>query len=876
MRPGHWVYTAPLRLRSLFRRQQVEQELDEELRDHVERLEQQHIAKGLSPDEARCAALRAMGGIEQRKEECRDMRRVRLIDGVVRDVRCGVRGLRRSPSFTIVAIATLALGIGANTAIFSIVDHLLLRPLPYPDGEALVAVYEAAFGRARASVSPANWLDWQRESRSFESLAAWNAYRATLTGQGEPEVLNAQAVSAEFLSLVRIAPLIGRSFAPEEDRPRGKPVVILSYRLWQRKFGGDPRVLGQSVELNATPAEVIGVMPPGFYFISRDTDCWSPYALDRQRDWRETAGRFMSVAGRLKPSVTPQAAQREMATVAERLAHIHPFNKDTSATVVPLREILTGEVRLSLLMLFASVGVLLLIACFNVANLLLARAASRQREIAIRTSLGAGRWPIVRQLLVESLMLGLAGGLAGLLVARWGVTTLLGLTPTSLLRVGDVPLDGWVLFYTLALSLLTALVFGAVPAISATGGSLVDRMRRSDRLTAPAVGLRGVSVVAQVAMTVVLLSCAGLLVRSFAALSGARTGLDPRDVLTMRVGLPATKYDAAQRVAFFRHATERLRTLPRVQATGAAGSVPVTGATAGTRFHVQGEPELPLNQRPLATVRVATPGYFQTLGIPIPEGRDFTNDDLIAARPPVFIVNEAFAKQHLSARDPLTASMSVLMRDDNPYGRIVGIVGDVNEGSLRKAAEPTVFYNHAHLPYPGMTLFVRAPDAANLAREAVAIIRELDPNLPVTDVRALGDVLADSLARERLNAVVSAAFALSALLLASLGVYGLLGCLVAERTREIGVRMALGAHASRVVHMVLSRGLRLVAAGAVLGLLGAVALSQVMESLLFGVSATDPATLAGVVALLSVVSSVAAIVPARRASRTDPMVVLRC
>ena len=875
MRLEHWLYTIPLRARSLFRRERIDQELDEELRYHVERLTEAHVAKGLTPDEARYAALRAMDGVAKRKEECRDARRMNLVDGLFRDVRYAVRMLRHSPGFTIVAIATLALGIGANTAIFSIVDRLLLRALPYPDGEQLVIVYESGFGHARNSVSPANWMDWQRESRSFEALAAWSTHQATLTGEGEPEVLNAQDVSAEFLPLMGIMPRLGRAFTPEDDRPRANPVVILSHGLWQRKFGGAVTAIGRVIELNATRCEIVGVMPPGFHFVSQDTDYWEPYRLDRHQAWRETAGRFISVVGRLGPGVTQAAAQVEMESLARRLEQIHPFNKNTSATVVPLRDVLTGEVRTSLLTLFAAVAVLLLIACFNVANLLLARSASRQRELAIRTALGAGRWAIVRQLLAESVLLALAGGVAGMLVARWGMTTLLALAPKGLLRVADVSLDRWMLFYTIAVSLMTGVVFGVVPAVSASAVSVIDRMRRGDRGTTHATRLRRASVVAQMAMTVVLLCGAGLLVRSFVALNGVDTGLDPRDVLTMRVGLPGARYDRVQRVAFFQRAAELLRGLPGVRSVGAGGGIPVTGPTAGTVFHIQGTPLLPENERPLTLARVVTPGYFKTLGIPLQRGRDFTDDDSIAQRPPVFIVNEAFAKRYLSGSDPLAASISVLMRDDNPYGRIVGIVGDVNEGSLRKGTEPTVFYNHAQLPYPGMTLFIRANRAASLAQTAGQVIRGMDSNQAVTNVRTLEEVFAESLARERLNAVVSAAFALSALLLASLGVYGVLAFLVVERTREIGVRMALGAQAWSVLRMVLDQGLRLVAMGAVVGLGGALAVSRLIEGLLFGVTPTDPATFASVLALLAAVSVVAALVPARRATRVDPLSVLR-
>ncbi|HYR89547.1 MAG TPA: ABC transporter permease [Terriglobia bacterium] len=577
----------------------------------------------------------------------------------MRDIRYALRTLARTAVFTLTVVMTLALGIGANTAIFSIVDRLLLRPLPFPNGEQLVVLHENRLSSRRMDVSPANWLDWQRDSASFESLAAWtNRFPSTLTGEGEPERLKAETVSYEFFSLLGVKPLFGRVFTAEDDRPGAPRTAILSHSLWQRKFGGDEKIIGKMVQLNATAVEVIGVMPAGFHFLSHDTDIWNAFALDRNTPWRNTAGRFLPyVVGRVKPSVTPAAARTELETIARRLSQMHVFNKDTSVTVIPLREAMVGEVRTSLLVLFAAVGVLLLIACSNVANLLLARAAYRRREIAIRISLGAGRGAIVRQLLVESLLLATAGGTAGIFIARLGIVILVALAPANLIQIPDVPIDQCVLLYTLGISVFTGVVVGLVPALPAIRSEAADDLRNGSRSVTRSSRLRQGLIVAQVAMTVVLLCGAGLLVRSLLALTRDETGVRADDVLSMRVELPVSRYNPEQRISFFRQVTERLRNLPGVQSASAASDIPVDSSrTSGTSFQIAGHAELPPNERPTTRVRVATPGYFRTLGIPLLKGRDFTQEDQIQGAPQVFVVNEAFARKYFPTGDPLSTT----------------------------------------------------------------------------------------------------------------------------------------------------------------------------------------------------------------------------
>jgi predicted permease len=868
------------RILNVFRRSRLEADLREQIEAHREMVKEDLIARGMDRAEAGVAASRVMGNEPLVREFSRDEMLPRWIDEGRREIRYAMRSLLRTPVFTFTVVLTLAFGIGANTAIFSMVDRVLLRPLPFPNGEQLVLLYERALKYTlspRMDVNPSNWLDWQRDSRSFESLAAWSSrFPLTLTGQGEPERLETETVSHEFFAVLSVKPLLGRVFTLEDDRPQAHLTAVVSHALWQRKFGGDPNIVGKIVELDATPVEVVGVMPAAFHFLSRETDLWVPFRLDRDLPWRERAGRFLPyVVGRIRPPATVADAQREMENIAGRLAQLYAFNKNTSITVTPLREVLIGEVRTSLLVLFAAVGVLLVIACSNVANLLIARSASRRREIAIRTSLGAGRGAIIRQLVVEGLVLALAGGIAGILIARWGVGLLFSIVPAKLSHVSDAGVDPSMLLYTITLSLSTGLLVGLAPAVPSTGGRIADYLRNGGRSVSEPMQLRQVLIVAQVAMTVVLLCAAGLLVRSLLALIRDPIGVNAKDVLSMRVELPASQYQPAEQNAFFRRFIERLESLPGVQSASAARDIPVSAQRiSGTSFRILGQPELPLNDRPSTRVRVVTPGYFRTLGIPLLKGRDFTHEDRAGA-PFVFIVNEAFVEKYFPSEDPLSASISVAMQADPSFGQIVGVVGDVKEGTLRGAPEPTVFYNYRQLLSRGLTFFVRSSRGSELGREAAQILREMDPNLPLIELRMLEDAFAESLARERLNAVVSGAFAVCALLLACLGLYGLLAFTVAERANEIGIRMALGAQVSQVLRMVVGQGLRLVMVGASLGLIGAFAGSRFLESLLFGVTAHDPVTFTSVVILLVLVSFVAVFMPARRAAHINPVVVLR-
>jgi putative ABC transport system permease protein len=864
------------RLIALFTWGARDRDMDQEMAFHVESITRDCVSSGMSQDEAERAARRRFGSVIRLKEQGHDVRTARLVEDLVRDVKHAGRGLRRSPGFAIAVILTLALGIGGNTAIFSVVDQLLLRPLPYPHGEQLVTVYELfSPTKPRNSVSPANWLDWQRESRTLEGLAAWRTRRLTLTGAGEPVQVDAQAVSAEFFPLLGVKPFLGRTISNDDDRPNAPLVAVLSHESWQRRFGGDPTVIGRRVQVNDRPAEIIGVMPAGFAFVYQENELWTAYRLDRNERFRETQGRFIWVLARLKEGKTIADARAEMSSIAQRLAARFTFNKDTGVTLVPLREEMTGQVHNAVLVLYAAVGLLLSIACFNVANLLLARAASRRREMAIRTSLGAGRLAIVRQLIVESLLLAVAGGALGIALARWSLYALVAFAPADLLRVSELAVDRRVLLYAIGLSLLTGLVVGLVPSVLVARRSMNAWMRTSGSTLTQSPRVRQALVVCQVAMTVVLLCGAGLLVQTVIALNRVDNGFDQHDLLTMEIRLSAVRYPPERALRFYRDVVAALGSLPGVESAAAGSSLPVIcGPRGGTGIHILGTPEVSMNDRPNVVVRVVTPGYFRTLRIPVLRGREFADAD--ASNPtPGFVVNDAFAKANLAGRDPLHTSISVWMQDDNPHLPIIGVVGDVSEGSLRDGAKPTVFYSHRQMPETGMTLFARAKQPTALAGSAVHAIHALDPNLAIDRVRTVQGAFGASLARERLSALVSGAFAISGLLLASLGLYGLLAFVVSERTKEIGVRIALGAPLGHVRRSVVGGGLRLVAIGATIGVGGSLLLFQLFGTLLFEVTPYDLSTYAAVVALLGAVAALASYVPARRAARIEPLVALR-
>jgi putative ABC transport system permease protein len=863
------------RLLALFRWHSRDRDMEREMAFHVDSLARDYAREGLSDEDAQRAARRQFGNGTRLKERGHDERTMHLAEDVARDIRHGARGLWRSPGFSVAVILTLALGIGGNTAVFSVVDQLLLRPLPYPDGDRLVIVEESVGANPHANVSPANWLDWQGESRRFRGFAAWRSWSFTLTGTGEPRRVNAQQVSSEFFPLLGVAPSIGRTISDEDDRPNGRRVAVLSYRAWQEQLGGDPRAIGRTIQLDDRAYEIIGVMPAGFRFVHEAVDVWTAAQLDRNRAWRETGGRTINVVGRLAAGATIDEGRSEMETIARRLAAVYTFNRNTSVTVTPLREVLTGQVRTSVLVLFAGVAVLLAIACFNVANMLLARSASRQREIAIRASLGAGRWALARSMLVESLLLAGVGGALGLGLARGSLDALLAMAPATMLGVSELSIDRRVLIYAFGVSLATGAIAGLAPAILFARRSMADALRTRGSRVGQAPRVRQGFVVVQVAMTVVLLCGAGVLVRTLVALDRADMGFDAHDVLTMSVAVSPARYTADQCREFYREAVARVRAMPGVDTAAAGISLPVIGSPrGGTSFHELGTPERPASERPTTVVRMVAPGYFHTLRIPVLRGREFTDAD--NANPMAgFVVNETFARTYFSRRDPFASSISVSMMADNPYLPIIGVVGDVSEGSVRSTPTPTVFYSHGRMTWSTMTLFVRARQPESLVRPITAALHELDPTLVASNVRTIETALAESLARERIIALISMSFGVGGLVLATLGLYGLLAYLVAERTKDIGIRIALGARLARITGSVVAGGLALVAIGTVIGLAGSLLLLRLFGTLLFGVTPYDVPTYVTVVVLLAAIAAVASYLPARRAARVEPLTVLR-
>jgi putative ABC transport system permease protein len=808
-----------------------------------------------------------------------------MLGTVWQDARYAVRVFIKSPAFTAVALVALALGIGANTAIFSVVHAVLLRSLPYRDAERLVMVWEhnRPRNRERNVVNPANFLDWQAQAQSFEAMAAFYDTRFNLTGAGEPVEIPAQVATGNLFAVLGAQAALGRTFAAEDGEPGRDDVVVLSHGFWQSQFGGAPDVVGKTVALNGGQVEIIGVMPADFrFFVSENSlggkpaVLWTPTRFTPQ----QARGRFISVVARLKPGVTAEQAQSEMNTVSARLEQARPdFNGNWGSRVVPLREQLSGELRRPLLVLVGAVCFVLLIACANVANMMLARAAARAKEIAVRAALGAGRARVVRQLLTESLLLSLAGGLLGLLLAMWGVDALVALSPPNLIGPEAVGVNLPVLAFTFAVTVLTGVVFGMFPALEASrfdagealkeggrGGTGGPRSRR----------LRAAFVVAQVALSLVLLVGAGLMIQSFRRLSAVDPGFDSNNLLTMRVLLPGTKYkDDAARVAFFRQVLERVEALPGVRSASMAQALPFAGIGSATGFQIEGQPELTSAERPTTDVRVTGEGYFETMRIPVLRGRAFNPDEAREDRK-VVVVNETLARKHFPGEDPVGKRITIEMKAQNEPSEIIGVVGDAKYAKLEGEQRPMVYWAHPTLAFSAMSLVVRTEgDPLALADAVRREVQAVDRDQPVADVRTLRSWVGDSVARARFGTLLLAVFALVALLLAAVGLYGLMSYTVVQRRHEIGIRMALGAQRRDVVRLVVGQGLLLTLAGTALGLAGALALTRVMRGLLYGVSATDPATFAAVPLLLGAVALLASYVPARRATRVDPMVALR-
>ncbi len=807
----------------------------------------------------------------------------RMEEEMFQDIRFGARMLMRKPGFTLVAVMTLALGIGANTAIFSVVNSVLLRPLPYPAPERLVVIQEYN-ARGPAQVTPANFLDWREQNNVFEHLAAISTRRANLTSEGgDPQRVYLAVTSTNFFDALGVRPLHGRTFLPSEEQEGHESVAVIGHGLWQRRFGSDPRLVGRQVSIDGTNHTVIGVMPAGVQYPT-DTDLWvSPRRIVPEADidlgdiTRIRGFGILAVVARLREGVTLEQAQAEMDVITARLREQYPeTNNNRFDRVIALHESVVGDVRPVLLILFGAVGCVLLIACANVANLLLARSSSRRKEIAIRTALGASRWRITRQLLTESVLLALLGGAAGLLIALFCLDLLTGLAASYVPRMEEVGLDRLVLVFTLVVSILTGIIFGLVPALQTSKVGLNESLKEGSRGTSARGRLRGALVVAEVALSLMLLISAGLLFRSFIILQAVKPGFDPRNVLTLKVAPTGENYrDARSQRAFYAEVIGRVRELAGVQSVGAINTLPLSkGAVNG--YNVEGRPLLPPDKMSGANRRNISPDYFHAMDIPLLKGREFTERD-DADAPGAIIINESLARREFPDEDPLGKRLAFGSRNGQPvWLEIVGVVNDVRSLELNAEPVPEAYTSYLQHQVAEMTLVIRSGgDPAGIASAVQSVVGEVDKNQPVSSVRTLEQVISEATTRPRFNTLLLAVFSGVALLLAAAGIYGVMAYVVAQRTHEIGVRMALGARPRDVFKLIMSRGALLTLAGLGLGLLGAFTTTRVLSGLLYGISPTDPLTFGSVVALLAGVALLASYIPARRATKVDPMVALR-
>ena len=859
---------------------QVERELTEEVSSYVEMLTEEKMKNGMNEQDARRAALVEVGGVEQVKEEVRASRTGFGLETFMMDLRYGMRSLLKKPGFTITAVIALALGIGANTAIFSVINGVLLRSLAYSNPERIVMLWERNVTGTRMQnvVSPGNFLDWQKQSTSFEHTAAVADQRVNLTGgRGEPEEIKAQLVTDGFFHALGVQPFLGRFFLPEEVKVGNDLSIILSHELWVFRFGADPAILGQQVTISGRPRTVVGVMPPGFHFLDNQVKAWLPYALDPAIDYRATTGRFLRVVGRLKPGVSVEQAQAELTGIAKRLEQALPkFNTNWGVNVVPIHEQVVGEIRPILIVLLAAVAFVLLIACANVANLLLSRAAARQKELALRAALGAGRMRLVRQMLTESVLLALMGGVLGVLLAYWGIQLLIGFGPDNIPRLSEISIDLRVLAFTFGISLVTGVLFGMIPALQASRPDLNDALKEGSRGSTGGRSrtLRNVFVVTEVALALILLIGAGLMIRSFMQLQSVETGFNAENVLTMRAQLPKKKYPEPHNVVdFFKQAQDRIATIPGVQAVGAISYLPLTGLASRDGFKIPGQPPPKPGEEPGVEVRVVTPTYFQAMGIPLLKGRLLNERDVKESR--VLLINDTLAKRYFPNVDPVGKQIEISWDGSGP-DEIVGVVGDIREGALNKEPEPAIYWSHPREPYSGMALVVRTSgDASRLAAAVQKEIRAIDPEQPIADVRTLKQVVAKSIARPRFNTLLLSIFAAVALVLASVGLYGVMNYSATQRTHEVGIRMALGATRADIMKLVVGNGMLLTMIGIGIGIVASIGLTRVMQSFLFGVGATDAVTFIGVSALLIAVALIANYIPARKATRVNPVIALR-
>lgn len=869
-------------LRLLMGRTRMESEMDTELRFHLRARVEDLVRNGAAPEEAKRRAQIEFGGLERAKEECRDARGANFLDGLAQDLRYGVRMLWNMPAFTAIAVVTLALGIGANTAIFSLVNTVLLRPLPYKDADRLITVWSNNRTRGLDTdlVSPLDFADWHSQSHSFKSIAASTDTMYTLTGQGEPTLIVAYAFAPDYFHVLGVAPVLGRTFLPEEEQAGRNQVAVLSYSFWQNRLGGKRDVVGTSLTLDGAPYTVVGVMPPDFRY-PPSTELWTPLTIDPVTA-SDRSNRYLRVMARLKAGVTTEEAQKEMNVIARELALRYPkTNKEEDATnLIGLRATISGDIRPALLVLLCAVGFVLLIACTNVANLLLARAADREKEVAVRAAVGASWSRLARQFLTESTLLGVIGGTCGILLAGFGTKALVGMFPSTIFnlnipKIEQIPVDGRVLSFGLTVSLLVGLLFGLAPALQA-------RMNASEPLKEFGRGVashvrgrrfRSALIVAELAVSVLLLAAAGLALRSFVYLLRGNLGFDPDQVLTMRVLLSTNRYQTDdQRIAFSDRALIKVQALPGVKAAGTVTFLPLSGWFGNRVVALEGQ-GTPENERPMTVWSSVTPDYFQAMGTPLVKGRYFTEWDRRSA-PGVAIVSQSLARQLQPDGDLVGKRIEV--SDVKGAVEIVGIVGDVHQLGMTSQMTSEIYLPFAQLPEPVICFAIRtAGDPNGIAKAAQQAIWSVDKDQAVAFVMRMDQLAAESLAPHRFVMLILGAFGGMALMMAAVGIYGVIASSVAQRTQEIGIRMALGARRGQVLRLVLGQGVRLVALGAAIGLSSAIVLTRFLSSVLYGVRPTDPGILVAAVLSLAGVAMLATYIPARRGTRVDPMVALR-
>ncbi|HKP84165.1 MAG TPA: ABC transporter permease [Pyrinomonadaceae bacterium] len=810
---------------------------------------------------------------------------------LLQDIRFGLRMLLKSPSVSIVATIALALGIGANTAIFSVVNAVLLRPLPFPEPESLVSLYESDTQHASwlwGSHSYPNFMDMRAQNTTLERVSSFRSASFVMTGRGEPARLQGLVATADLFPLLGVAPVLGRTFHPDEDKPSTTRVAILSHALFQKRFNSDPSIVNQAITLDGLSFVVVGVMPPSFEFpIQNDpVEVWTTISGDASGNSPVTAARgahFLNVIGRLKPGVTPEQAQAELTAIGARLEQQYPdTNTHKSIHLVSALTALVDDVRPALLIMLGAVACVLLIACANVANLLLARATSRHKEMAIRTALGASRMRVIRQLLTESVMLSILGGAVGLLLAVWWSDLLVALGKEDIPRAVHVGLDWRVLGFTLGLSLLTGLIFGLAPAFHSSKSELVESLKEGGRGTSEGARrnrVRNMLVVTELAIAVMLLVGAGLLIKSLWRLRNVNSGLQAQNVLTFNLGLPDIKYNRDRQTQFFIDLKSRLESMPGVQSASTIYPLPLSGNHYSISFEIDGRP-MPPKDHPNADFFTTGTGYFRTMGIPIIKGRDFNDRDKHGS-PPVIIITETFAKQYFPNEDPIgkriKPGINTYEGEDSVMREVVGVAGNVRNSSLNREARAAYYVPHTQVPFSDMVAVVKTVgEPHSLISGVTKEVAAMDADIPLFGVKTMEEYLSTSVAAPRFNTTLLSIFAAVALVLTVVGLYGVMSYSVAQRTNEIGIRLALGAQPRDVLLMIVKQGSTLILLGLGIGLLGAYLATKLIASLLFGVTAKDPFTFAAVAAALALVGLMACYIPALRATKVDPMEALRC